>query len=109
MTQATLTITASSNVYGGNPNAETMSVHRLTQSWTEAGATWNRYDGTTTWAAAGGDYAGTTYASSSANPSSGQPITWDLTTLANEWHSGAEANNGLIIINSGNTNGLHFV
>jgi fibronectin-binding autotransporter adhesin len=86
-----------------------MSVHRLTQSWTEAGATWNRYDGTTTWAAAGGDYAGTTYASSSANPSSGQPITWDLTTLANEWHSGAEANNGLIIINSGNTNGLHFV
>lgn len=40
-------------------------VHRLTQqAWTEAGATWNTYDGTNAWAAAGGDYA--------ANPQ----VTW---------------------------------
>jgi fibronectin-binding autotransporter adhesin len=109
VTQATLTLTASSNVYGGNPNAETMSVYRLTQAWTEGGATWNRFDGASTWVAAGGDYAGTAYASSSANPSSGQVITWDLTTLANEWHTGTQVNNGLMIINSGTTNGFHFV
>jgi|UPI0004868AD1 fibronectin-binding autotransporter adhesin len=109
VTGATLTLTASSNVYGGNPNGEAMSVYRLTQAWTEGGVTWNNYDGTNAWAAAGGDFAGTAYASSTANPSSGQTISWDVTSLANEWHTGAQANNGLMIINSGNTNGMHFV
>ncbi len=29
---------------------------RLTQAWTEAGVTWNKYDGVTNWATAGGDF-----------------------------------------------------
>lgn len=34
------------------------SVYRLTRpTWTEFGATWNRYDGSALWTAAGGDYA----------------------------------------------------
>jgi fibronectin-binding autotransporter adhesin len=108
VTGATLTLTASSNVYGGNPNGETMSVYRLTQAWTEGGVTWNTFDGSNAWTTAGGDYAGTAYASSTANPSPGQTITLNVTTLANEWFTGAQANKGLIIINSGNTNGIHF-
>jgi autotransporter-associated beta strand protein len=107
LNSASLTLFAT-ELYGGNPNAETMSVYRLTQAWTEAGVGWNKYDGANAWAAAGGDYAGTVYASSSANPASGQPISWDVTALAQEWANGIYVNNGLLIINSGNSNGLHF-
>ena len=104
---ASLTLHAT-DLYGGNPNGEAMSIYRLTKAWTEMGVTWNRYDGATAWATAGGDYAGTVYASSTANPASGQPISWDVTTLAQEWASNTYPNNGLIIINSGTTCGLHF-
>jgi autotransporter-associated beta strand protein len=104
---ASLTLHAT-DLYGGNPNGETMSIYRLTQVWTEGGVTWNRYDGTNPWTSGGGDFAGTVYASSTANPASGQPISWDVTTLAQEWASNTYPNNGLIIINSGTTSGLHF-
>ncbi len=100
-----LTVT---NTYGGNPNSESMNVHRLTQAWTEGGVTWNRYDGSNLWAAGGGDYDATVRASSTANAGIGQAVTWDVTTLAQEWAAGTHANHGLIVINSGNTNGLHF-
>ena len=34
-------------------------IFRITQAaWTEAGATWNKYDGVNAWVAAGGDYDG---------------------------------------------------
>ncbi len=104
---ASLTLHAT-DLYGGNPNGETMSIYRLTQAWTEGGVTWNRYDGTNPWTSGGGDFAGTVYASSTANPASGQPISWDVTTLAQDWASSTYTNNGLIIINSGTTSGLHF-
>lgn len=104
---ASLTVTVS-GTYGGNPNAESMNVHRLTQAWTEGGVTWNRYDGTTNWAAAGGDYDGTVRATSTANPGVGGTIAWDVTSLAQEWLDNTHPNHGLIIINSGGSNGLHF-
>lgn len=38
-------------------SAEASSINRITQTaWTEAGATWNKYDGTTDWTVAGGDF-----------------------------------------------------
>jgi hypothetical protein len=41
-------------------NPGTIEVHELTEEdWTEAGATWNKYDGITDWAAAGGDFDAT--------------------------------------------------
>jgi autotransporter-associated beta strand protein len=107
LNSASLTLFAT-ELYGGNPNAETMSVYRLTQAWTEAGVGWNKYDGANAWAASGGDYAGAVRASSTANPGSGEAITWDVTALAQEWASGTYDNNGILIINSGNSNGLHF-
>jgi len=104
---ANLVLTVS-NPYGGNPNAESMNVHRLTQSWTEGGVTWNRYDGANTWATAGGDYDAAVRATSTANAGTGQAVTWDVTTLAQEWAANTHPNHGLIVINSGATNGFHF-
>lgn len=44
----------------GLTSADGIYVNELTQTgWTELGATWNKYDGTTDWSAAGGDYSGT--------------------------------------------------
>lgn len=38
----------------------THSVHQLTRTnWTQAGCTWNKYDGTNNWTTAGGDYSAT--------------------------------------------------
>ncbi|MCB1130831.1 MAG: DNRLRE domain-containing protein, partial [Verrucomicrobiae bacterium] len=104
---ANLVLTVS-GTFGGNPNGEAMNVYRLTQAWTEGGVTWNNYDGTNPWATAGGDYNGTVRASSTADVGAGQTITWDVTTLAQEWVANTYPNEGLIVINSGNTNGLHF-
>ena len=107
ITSSNLNLTVTGN-YGGNPNAEAMNAYRLTQAWTEGGVTWNKYDGTTAWATAGGDYDGTVRASSTANAGVGQAITWDVTTLVQDWANNASPNQGLILINSGTTNGLHF-
>jgi len=104
---ANLVLTVS-NPYNGNQNAESMNVYRLTQAWTEGGATWNRHDGTTAWATAGGDYDATVRATSTANPGTGGTINWDITALAQEWVSNSNPNHGLIVINSGATNELHF-
>ena len=39
------------------PGGSTFNLYRITQeAWTEAGATWNKYDGTNNWTTAGGDY-----------------------------------------------------
>ena len=32
------------------------TIHRVTRTWTEAGVTWNKYDGTNNWTTPGGDY-----------------------------------------------------
>jgi hypothetical protein len=38
----------------------TANIHQLTQTgWTEAGVTWNKYDGSNAWATAGGDFNAT--------------------------------------------------
>lgn len=107
LSSANLILTVS-NPYGGNPNAEAMNVHRLTQVWNEGGVTWNKYDGTTTWATAGGDYDAAVHATSTANAGSGQAITWNVSSLVQDWIGNICPNQGLIVINSGTTNGIHF-
>lgn len=53
---AILTVTKIAGLNGSGGWAGT--VYRLTQpAWTQAGATWNKYDGTNNWATAGGDYS----------------------------------------------------
>ena len=97
VTSANLSVTVT-GTYGGNPVPQSMDVYRLTGSWAETGVTWNTQPA----------YDGAIQASSTANPEIGQTITWNVTSLANEWASGSVANNGLIIINNGTNNGLHF-
>jgi len=53
---ATLTLTTQI----GSVTGETFTIHRLTQpNWTELGATWNTYNGSNNWGAAGGDFVST--------------------------------------------------
>jgi len=59
VTSATLSLYYQAS--GGNdPAGRTHYAYRVTQTaWTEGGVTWNKYDGTTNWATAGGDYTET--------------------------------------------------
>ena len=88
-----------------------MSIHRVTRTWTEAGSTWNTYDGSNNWTTAGGDYDAA--ADANATPSSttaGTQTNWTITSLVQEWVDGT-ANNGMIVkltTESGNTTGHLF-
>lgn len=45
---------------GGDPVNGVHNLNRLTRTtWTEAGVTWNKYDGTNSWTTAGGDFTTT--------------------------------------------------
>lgn len=80
----------------GYTNVNT-SIHRITRSWTEAGSTWNTYDGSNSWTSAGGDYDST--ADANATPSStiaGTKTDWTITSLVQEWVNGT-ANNGILL------------
>ena len=69
------------NVWG-TCSAKTYRISRMTQTgWTEAGATWNKYDGTTAWASAGGDYTDTGAVDFNGVDSAGQWIEIDISTL----------------------------
>jgi hypothetical protein len=82
-----VTLNFKSQYQGGNVG--TLNVHTMTQTaWTEGGATWNKYDGTNDWTAAGGDYTGTVIDSVST-ASAGN---WNILTLM-----GAGATNPLTI------------
>lgn len=46
------------NVQSRSSSSEPTTIHRITQAaWTEAGVTWNKYDGTNSWTTPGGDYS----------------------------------------------------
>ena len=85
-------------------SARTLSAYRQKRAWTEAGATWNKYDGASSWQTAGGlgandceatDIGGVSVAASPANNTA-----YDITLTAakvQEWVSGAFANNGFLL------------
>ena len=101
---------------GGNPG-QPMEVYRLTQPWNEAEVNWTNRAANASWASPGGDYVGTTgirdmapYAVNNTSITSlSQPVelTWDITSLAQEWYSGARPNNGLMLLSYAG-NQLHF-
>jgi len=63
-------------------SGRTLWAYRLTQlAWTEAGVTWNKYDGSNNWAAAGGDYTITDGASISG-PAANNWAEWNTLNLA---------------------------
>ncbi len=84
----------------------TLDVHYLTRDWVQGsgsgsatgdGATWLSYDGTGLWATAGGDYAATASASTTAPDSSGAWLDWNLSTLTQSWVNGLVSNYGVLV------------
>lgn len=101
---ATLSLNADTT-YGTNANAQPMEVYRVTRPWDEAGATWIRATSTEPWSTQGGDYVGMggaqnvdPYATNNANPADDTLVSWDVTSLVNEWTAGVNPNYGLEIL-----------
>jgi RHS repeat-associated protein len=77
-------------------NAVTLSLYQLTRTWT-TNATWNKYDGTNSWATSGGDFNATAAATTSGIATTGKWYTWTPTSLVQGWLNGSIANDGLIL------------
>jgi Disaggregatase related repeat len=98
---ATLTLIAST-AFGSNP-AKPMEIYRVLSPWTETGLTWLNRDATHAWTNGGGDFVGIgvqPYAVSTNSPASGAAVTWDITTLVQEWVTHTSTNYGLVVKSS---------
>jgi hypothetical protein len=92
------------SLYHSTGSTDKVSSFRVTTPWTEgtsaagSGATWNTYDGNTSWATAGG---GGDYDTSSANaitlPGNSQWANWDLTAQITAWNAGTQPNYGIVL------------
>lgn len=89
-------------------------IYRVKRAWTEAGCTWNKYDGTNSWSTAGlynnaNDIDTTAVGSFTANGAAG---TWASCSLdaakIQEMINGTFANNGFLIKSSGEVNDAVF-
>jgi Tfp pilus assembly protein PilX len=85
---------------GNVGSSAAITAYRLTQSWTEAGVTYQVSDGTTPW----------TWPENydAANPASTAPIIsgpgwfeWDVTELVAAWHHGSVPNHGMVLMGNG--------
>lgn len=82
-----------------------MDLYRVTRSWTEGGATWNRATATAAWQTAGGDYDPSCvgrirHLAGSANWDHTFYPPVDIAPVVQKWVSGALPNHGLLLINS---------
>ena len=102
VSSATLTLTP---VGDYSSNARTLSVYRCLRAWTEAGVTWNKYDGTNAWGTAGADNTtsdressaiGTLSVGASPTLNTGMDITLTASKIQ-EMVSGTFTNNGFVI------------
>jgi len=99
---ATLYITPSVDSSG---NTRVMSVYRVLRAWTEAGATWNKYDGVNAWGTAGCANTTTDRESTAigtatilANQTIGVAVPITLTaSKVQEWLNGGLTNNGMLL------------
>lgn len=81
----------------GGLTSHEISLHRVTQHWTEAGSTWNKYDGVNAWVTPGGDYdavADATY--SPIRTFEGDLHDFTITALVQEWVDGVD-NEGMLL------------
>jgi RHS repeat-associated protein len=74
----------------------TIDLYRLTQGFTND-ATWNKYDGTHTWATPGGDLGGKQSSMSVLDSQVGDWISWNAEPLTQDWVSGKVANQGVLL------------
>lgn len=81
---------------------QNFSVHQMLTSWSETTSTWNERSAGNAWSApgmaAGTDYAAAALSTVAVNASmQGNYLSWDITSLYNNWVSGASQNYGLCI------------
>jgi hypothetical protein len=98
----------------GASQGRATEIYRVTRPWTETGLSWLAPDVKLLWNPEGGEYVGVNgfpdlspYASNMESPANDQRISWDVTTLVDEWLEGAEPNEGLLM-RSYNGNGMTF-
>jgi len=72
-----------------------VNVHQVTSQWTETGATWNNRQAGTPWTSAGGDYDAAVVGSFTANSVAERVV--DISTLAEQWRTGAVTNFGVLL------------
>lgn len=84
---------------GGATSADT-NVHRVTQNWTESGATWDTYDGSNDWPVNndGGDYDTQIEDTTTVAAGVDTWYSWDITNLTKGWMNDTYQNNGMIFI-----------
>jgi hypothetical protein len=92
---------------GGGSSTGHIEAHRLTQSWIEAGVTWNSYNGYVSWTSAGGDYDTTVEDTVSISNVYGW-YGWNITNLVEVWYNGTYMNYGIILTKNGNKNSKSF-
>jgi len=82
---ATLEFTARASVVG-----EAVDIYRMTVGWTETGATWNKYDGSSNWSTAGGDFTSSGFADPTVpSTSNGDKVDLPVQDIVQAWVNGA--------------------
>ena len=87
--------------YDGDPDDDHgVNVHRVTQTWTEAGSNWDDYDWFNNWPVNinGGDYDPTTLDTTTVLGGGNRWYAWDITDLTKAWKNSSLNNYGLIFI-----------
>lgn len=99
--------------YATSSDNITNQIYSVTRSWAEGtgtygntlnGATWNTYDGSNAWTAAGGDYDQTTDFGNGPNgliasqTVSAGSVSFDVSSIVAKWMNGTLPNNGLVIL-----------
>lgn len=88
---------------GGNNTSRSVSVHRITNDWTEGAGvcagtvgpvSWQQRVTSTNWTTAGGDFAAS--ATASTNVAGNAAYTWNVTSLVQDWYNGTHNNYGLL-------------
>ncbi|TLZ58476.1 MAG: DNRLRE domain-containing protein [Methanobacteriota archaeon] len=74
-----------------------ISVHRVTNSWTEFDSTWDSRDGITPWDGAGGDFDPAVVATVAGVTNATGWYRWNVTNLVDAWWTSAFPNDGLMV------------
>jgi thrombospondin type 3 repeat protein len=101
-----------------NASPQQYNIHDLKQNWTETGATWNRYNGSSRWGGAGAnsttsDRGGTDFGPFRATSTGAQTVALNSAGVAKiqEWVNGQGSNYGFLIApiaNTSSTDGIAF-
>lgn len=102
------------SAYAGNIDASTQAdpLYQLNRAWTETGSTWNAFASGSAWQTAGADRANDRDAVSlgAVTGTAVGSLTVSLNAsgiaLVQGWVNGSVANQGFIMLNAGNTDGL---